>query len=107
MRVGMLGAGFSLAVAAGFFAAMASVFSKLAFEDGGSTLKHITCPFLAENVCTNVVLCLRFGCFLMLLLSNAFMWTLFVKALQGCTSTVEAAVANSGSNFIFTVKNKQ
>ena len=43
MRVGMLGAGFSLAVAAGFFAAMASVFSKLAFEDGGSTLKHITC----------------------------------------------------------------
>ena len=54
MRVGMLGAGFSLAVAAGFFAAMASVFSKLAFEDGGSTLKYITCPFLAENVCTNV-----------------------------------------------------
>ena len=31
------------------------------------------------------------------------MWTLFVRALQGCGSTVEAAVANSGSNFIFTV----
>lgn len=52
----MLGVGFSLAVAAGFFAAMASVFSKLAFEDAGTTLKHFTCPFLAENLCTNVSL---------------------------------------------------
>ena len=50
----MLGVGFSLAVVAGFFAAMASVFSKLAFEDAGTTLKHFTCPFLAENLCTNV-----------------------------------------------------
>ena len=33
------------------------------------------------------------------------MWTLFVRALQGCGSTVEATVANSGSNFIFTVCN--
>ena len=50
----MLGVGFSLAVMAGFFAAMASVFSKLAFEDKGATLKHLTCTFLAENVCANV-----------------------------------------------------
>ena len=50
-----------------------------------------------------VVLVLRVICFILLLLSNAVMWTLFVRALQGCTSTVEAAVANSGSNFIFTV----
>ena len=48
------GVGFSLAVAAGFFAAMASVFSKLAFEDEGATLKHITCPFIAESVCPTV-----------------------------------------------------
>lgn len=52
----MLGVGFPLAVTAGFFAAMASVFSKLAFEDAGVTLKHFTCPFLAENLCTNVSL---------------------------------------------------
>ena len=119
----MLGVGFSLAVGAGFFAAMASVFSKLAFEDDGTTLKHTTCLFLAESLCTNVrspfqgqdimvsphlpllqvVLFLRVVCFLLLLLSNVFMWTLFVKALQGCGSTVEAAVANTGSNFVFTV----
>ena len=54
-------------------------------------------------VLLQVVLLLRGGCVLLLLLSNAFMWTLFVKALQGCRSTVEVAVANSGSNFIFTV----
>lgn len=51
-----------------------------------------------------VVLLLRIGCFFLLLLSNALMWTLFVKALQGCGSTVEAAVANSASNFICTVR---
>ena len=115
-----LGVGFSLSVAAGFCAAMASVFSKLAFESEGATLRHITCPLLSESVCANVsthsvfsgyltlsllqvVLFLRVCSFVMLLLSNAMMWTLFVRALQGCGSTVEAAVANSGSNFIFTV----
>ncbi|CAI8021608.1 Transmembrane protein 42 [Geodia barretti] len=96
------GVGFSLAVAAGFCAAMASVFSKLAFEEEGATLKHITCPFVAESVCPSVVLALRVGSFILLFLSNAVMWALFVRALQGCGSTVEAAVANSGSNFIFT-----
>ena len=52
----MLGVGFSLSVTAGFFAAMASVFSKLAFEDEGVTLKHFTCLFLAENLCNTVSL---------------------------------------------------
>ena len=46
---------------------------------------------------------LRASSFVLLLLSNAVMWALFVRALQGSGSTVEAAVANSGSNFIFTV----
>lgn len=96
------GVGLSLAVAAGFCAALASVFSKLAFEEEGATLRHITCSVLAESVCLSAVLLLRVLCFLLLLLSNAVMWTLFVRALQGCGSTVEAAVANSGSNFIFT-----
>ena len=50
----MLGVGFSLAVAAGLFAALASVFSKLAFEQEGATLKHFTCLVLAETVCTSV-----------------------------------------------------
>ena len=50
----MLGVGFPLAVTAGFFAAMASVFSKLAFEDKGATLRHLTCFFLTESLCANV-----------------------------------------------------
>ena len=120
----MLGWGFSLSLAAGLFAAMASVFSKLAFEEEGMTLQHYTCLLTGEKLCTTVslpilptvtgccylsslcsqvVLFLRIGCFLMLLLSNAVMWTLFAKALQGCATTVEAAAANSGSNFICTV----
>ena len=59
--------------------------------------------YSAFAVFIQVVLFLRVVCFLLLLLSNAFMWTLFVEALQGCGSTVEATVANSGSNFICTV----
>lgn len=127
----MLGLGFSLALVAGFFAANASVFSKLAFEEEGATLRRYACVFVIEELCNSVsiahclphclstgcvlwwsalclicaqfVLLLRVGCFFLLLLSNALMWTLFVKALQGCGSTVEAAVANSASNFICTV----
>lgn len=128
----MLGLGFPLALVAGFFAAVASVFSKLAFEEEGVTLRYYACLVLMEELCTSVsvtvfclthclgqqaimmelllclvytqvVLILRIGCFFLLLLSNALMWTLFVKALQGCGSTVEAAVANSASNFICTV----
>lgn len=46
--------GFSLALAAGAFAAIASVFSKLAFEEGGVTLKQFICLLVAEEQCTIV-----------------------------------------------------
>ena len=39
-----------------------------------------------------------------MLVCNTLMWTLFVRALQGCQSTVEATVTNSASNFFFTVR---
>lgn len=52
----MLGLGFSLALVAGFFAAIASVFSKLAFEEEGATLRHYACLFLMEELCTSVSL---------------------------------------------------
>ena len=35
---------------------------------------------------------------------NAVMWALFVRALNRCSSTVEAAAVNSASNFFFTVQ---
>ena len=50
----MLGLGFTLALVAGFFAAIASVFSKLAFEKEGATLRHYACLFLMEELCTSV-----------------------------------------------------
>ena len=49
----MVAVGFSLAVAAGIFAATASVFSKLAFE-GGATLKQFACLLVAEEQCSIV-----------------------------------------------------
>ncbi len=49
--------GFSLAVLAGLFAALASVSSKLAFEDGGRTLRHIVCrSFSSGDLCGQVSL---------------------------------------------------
>lgn len=39
---------------AGFFAAVASVFSKLAFEEEGVTLRYYACLFLMEELCTSV-----------------------------------------------------
>ncbi len=38
-----------------------------------------------------------------MLLCNALMWTLFVKAMHRSRSTVEATIVNSASNFFFTV----
>lgn len=38
-----------------------------------------------------------FGC-------NALMWTLFVKALQKCASSLEATITNTSSNLLFTVR---
>ena len=36
-------------------------------------------------------------------LFNALMWTLFVKSLQKCSSSIEATVTNAASNFFFSV----
>ena len=36
-------------------------------------------------------------------LLNGLMWTLFVKSLQYCQSSVQATITNSSANFFFTV----
>ena len=46
--------GFSLAVCAGLCASLASVSSKLAFEEGGSTISYFICTLLVEELCKPV-----------------------------------------------------
>ena len=43
--------GFSIAACSGVFAALASVFSKVALEDGGILIRAATCPWIQDNYC--------------------------------------------------------
>ena len=63
-----------------------------------------TCTHTHAHTHVQVVVILRIVFFLLMLVCNTLMWTLFVRALQGCQSTVEATVTNSASNFFFTVR---
>ena len=46
---------------------------------------------------------MRLALFALVFVFNALMWTLFTKSLCGCSSSVEATVTNTASNFFFTV----
>ena len=113
--------GFSLSVCAGLCAALASVNSKLALDQNGTTIKlAVPCNWLSKQNCFFVRVCISLGsfylslsmqmvivlrcvCVILMLVFNAAMWALFVRALNRCSSTVEAAAVNSVSNFFFTV----
>ena len=41
--------------------------------------------------------------FLLIFVCNGIMWTFFTKSLQYCSSSVEATVTNTASNFLCTV----
>ena len=43
--------GFSVAACSGAFAALASVFSKVALEDGGILIRATICPWIQEDYC--------------------------------------------------------
>lgn len=43
--------------------------------------------------------------FAMIFICNGMMWTLFTKSLQFCSSTAEATVTNTASNFLVSVSN--
>ncbi|XP_064393569.1 transmembrane protein 42-like [Halichondria panicea] len=95
--------GFSLSVCAGLCAALASVNSKLALDQNGTTIKlAVPCNWLSKQNCFFMVIVLRCVCVILMLVFNAAMWALFVRALNRCSSTVEAAAVNSVSNFFFT-----
>ena len=115
-------AGFMLAVLAGTCASLASVSSKLALEGEGKTLRYVVpCGWMTELQCINVraqfgawrwyigqllaqvLIVIRSLCIILMLVFNAVMWNVFVKALQKSSSTVQATVINSASNFFCTV----
>ena len=121
--------GFSVAACSGVFAALASVFSKAALEDGGKLVRPALCPWIQDEYCDTVSchvytckeMCtsrcthvVKINCFqvvllarvillALMLLSNAFMITLFVRSMQYCSSTAEATVINNAANLLTTV----
>lgn len=51
--------GFSVAACSGVFAALASVFSKVALEDGGILIRTVICPWIKDEYCDMVsILCI-------------------------------------------------
>ncbi|KAL5022487.1 hypothetical protein ScPMuIL_001642 [Solemya velum] len=79
---------------------MASTSAKIATN---GEMVHLLCQrFMSEENVQMAAYCMRVIFFVLIFLFNALMWTLFVKALQYCSSTVEATVTNTASNFFFT-----
>lgn len=92
------GQGLLLAVTAGFMAALGSVSAKLA------TNNHFIldfCQFTVKaDLCVQISLLLRIVFFALIFICNGMMWTFFTKSLQYCSSTAEATVTNTASNFL-------
>lgn len=90
--------GLSLAVTAGSMAASGSVCAKLAMS---ADVIHAKCQnLIVSSLCDQTTLYIRVLFFAMIFVCNAVMWTLFTKSLQFCTSSVEATVTNTASNFL-------
>ncbi|KAK3729572.1 hypothetical protein QZH41_017188 [Actinostola sp. cb2023] len=102
--------GLSLALAAGFCAALASSFAKFAMSP--ELLRNVICDnvFIYSIIgatrngrhCQWVVMFFRVFFFSLVFVFNALMWTLFVKSLRKCSSTAVATVTNTGSNLVCT-----
>ena len=50
-----------------------------------------------------MLIVIRALCIILMLIFNAVMWNMFVKAMQRCNSTAQATVINTASNFFCTV----
>jgi len=116
--------GHMLAAGAGFFAALSSVFGKLAMaSDFAASLCQIALTFAyidyfhpdmpsdnivkedtedIQYICESLSFYVRVVFFGLIFLCNTLMWTLFVRAMQACSSTVEATIINTASNLVFT-----
>ncbi|XP_074646061.1 transmembrane protein 42-like [Tubulanus polymorphus] len=105
--------GQGLSILAGTFAALSALFGKLAVA---GQLTNQVCMafgyymqeewswtgFLSKTKCNSFVTYARVGSFFAVLLCNTIMWTCFVKALRRCTSTAEATIVNTATNFLLT-----
>lgn len=92
--------GLTLAVIAGVMASLGSTCAKLAMS--GDVIKS-HCQLLAgTTICQQVCLYIQVMFFLLIFVCNAIMWTFFTKSLQYCSSSVQATVTNTASNFLFT-----
>ncbi|XP_078338913.1 uncharacterized protein LOC144627030 isoform X2 [Crassostrea virginica] len=98
MTGGLNRQGLFLAVSAGIMAALGSVSAKLATS--GHILVHFCQISIQAEFCVQFGLLLRVIFFAMIFICNGMMWTLFTKSLQFCSSTAEAAVTNTASNFL-------
>lgn len=67
-------------------------------QDSPSHLTHSVSPDLESIIFVSVQTAL----FLLMILINSFMWTLYSKALSVSRSGTEATVMNMGFNFLFT-----
>ncbi|XP_033754097.1 transmembrane protein 42-like isoform X2 [Pecten maximus] len=92
------GQGFLLALLAGTMAALGSVFAKLAFN--GDIISNGCNSMMDTTLCSKLKWYLQGLCFGMIFVSNALMWTCFTKSLQLCTSSLEATVINTATNFV-------
>lgn len=100
--------GMTLSLLSGLLAALASLCGKFSMAGGEtasacqSVFTHWLSGASAHYLCGNLITVIRVVFFLLMIGCNAVMWTVFTKALRLCTTTLEAAVTNTASNFFFT-----
>ncbi|XP_037284373.1 uncharacterized protein LOC119177092 isoform X1 [Rhipicephalus microplus] len=101
--------GMTLSLLSGFLAALASLCGKFSMAGGETSsvcqvvFSHWLSGPSAHYICENLITVIRVVFFFLMIACNAVMWTVFTKALRLCTTTLEAAVTNTASNFFFTV----
>ncbi|RUS35094.1 hypothetical protein BC938DRAFT_475880 [Jimgerdemannia flammicorona] len=99
------------ALLSGLFASLASVFAKLFTDTRTDAAIQWICSasqlYAGLDLCANqgdnvLLLVVRGTCFALIFGCNALMWTLFTKALNKATSSVQVTVVNSAINFCAT-----
>eukprot|EP00667_Euglena_gracilis_P024648 EG_transcript_28450 len=95
---------FPLAVAAGTFGCLSSVFGRLSVESDGPSLlrRGIECLLVVDSETADLgLLAGRAGCFALNGLCTALMWRYYLQALARTTSATANVVA-TGTNFLLT-----
>ncbi|KAK2145668.1 hypothetical protein LSH36_664g00001 [Paralvinella palmiformis] len=99
--------GQTLALTAGLCGALAATSAKLAMaaDSAEETCNMVIVRIFTNSwthLCSTVLIYIRLACFGLIFLFNALMWTLFIKSLQRCRTSLEATVTNTGANIGFT-----